>query len=228
MKLTRKAIFIFFAAFGLFAGCGPSKAQQEAQAAAEKARTDSIARAEEIARQRADSIEKAKDAEREAEFKAKFQADSIARAKLLPLFKETKNAGNSMTVSYQIKGTPAGHTQNSVYLSCNVIDGRTAELVCNVDCCGADWINPTMAVFTIGDENYEVTPTGEQKHNVNDNGSCSEWFSSTSLSSNLLEAIMEAKSCTVKIVGEDGSKTLKLSAKDIANMRQTIQLSRLF
>lgn len=231
MKHFLGFVLSVFAASFLIVACGPSQAEQEARAAAEQARQDSIARAEEAAQRAADSIAQARDAERKAAMQAKFEADSAARAKLLPLFNVITNSGNRLTVRYQIKGTPTRHMQNSAYLSCNVIDGRTAELECNIDYCGSDWINPTLAVFTFGDENYEVQPSGEQNnstHAINGEIICSEWFAASPLSSDLIDAIMAAKTGSVKIVGEDGSRTIKLSAKDIANMQKTIELYRLY
>lgn len=228
MRLRDNILILAAAVVLTLSGCdNGAKAREESERIARE-QADSIARVEEQARllrieqERADSIERALlRAER-------FAADSAARAELLPAFKVTENVSDAGCTDYRIKGTPTGHYQNSAYLSFTTLDGRASELCMNFDYYGSDWLYMEKAVVIIDDNAYDVVPDrSETSDNVGNNLMCSEWFSSTDISQ-VISALDDAKSMTVRLVGKDRTKDLKISQRQLEGMKKTVKLYNLF
>lgn len=220
MKLTNTFVAMAALTTAMVCSCGPSA---EEIARREQAVADSIAQVERqrelerLARERADSIENA------ARLREKFVADSIVRAELLPSFVVTENAVGPDISEYRVKGIATGHGRNSAYLSFTTDNGRASDIILNVDYCGSDWLLIEKAIMLVDDDAFDIFPDGSAGDNVGKNLMCSEWFTSTELSA-VLPRIAEAKSVTVRIVGKDRNKDLKLSAKELENMKKTIRL----
>lgn len=210
----------------LTTSCGESAKDRQAREAAEaKQKADSIAQVEaekaKIEQHRLDSIASAqKRAQRLA-------ADSTMRAELVPAFVEEKNADGSGASLYKIKTAPKGHQQNYAYLSFTVDNGAAREIFINVCYNGSNWLNIERCTLDIDGDNSTDIPTNEVSNNVNDNLSCSEWFTSP-VYSGTLDKLMEAKSVTVKLIGDSNSKEIRLSVKQLSDIQKTIKLYRAF
>lgn len=221
-------LIIFISGIALFTSCGESaKERQEREAAEAQRAADSIAKVEaaraKLEQHRLDSIASA---EKRA---ARMAEDSIVKAELLPSFTEEKNADGSGASLYVIKGAPKGHKNNSAFLSFRVDNGIAREIYLNVGYFGANWLYTKRAMLQIDNEEpTEISIADEVKSTLNeDDSTCSEWFSSE-LYSNTLDKLMEAKSISVKLIGDEKEKTITLSSKQVADMQKTIKLYRAF
>lgn len=210
-----------------FASCGESAEQRRQREAAEAQRvSDSIANVEaaraKLEQRRLDSIASVE------KRLARMAADSAVRAELLPSFTENVNADESGASLYMIKGTPTNHRQNTAYLSFRVDNGSAREIYLNVSYFGSDWLLINRAVLLIdGDSSVDLTIPDDVPGDVNSDATCSEWFT-TQLYSDTLDKIMDAKSISVELTGENNTKTIKLNPTQVAQMPKTIKLFRAF
>ncbi|MBD5349732.1 MAG: hypothetical protein HDR89_02455 [Bacteroides sp.] len=211
---------------GLVVSCGESAKERQAREAAEAQRVhDSIAQVQalqdRLKQHRLDSIAATQ------QRTARIATDSAIRAKLLPAFIEEKNSDASGADLYMTKTAPRAHMSNHAYLSFTVDNGIARELNINICYNGSDWLNIQRCSLMIdGDESVEIS-IGEISTNVNDNLSCSEWFSAP-LFSSTLDKLMEAKSVKVKLFGDEKNKEFSLNARQIADIQKTIELFRAF
>lgn len=224
----RKFLIVNIAVFllaVLAVSCGESAKERQAREAAEAQRvTDSIAQVEaEMARLEQLRLDSIASAQKRAE---RMAADSTVRAELLPLFTEEKNADSSGASLYRIKTTPKGHLQNYAYLSFTVDNGSAREIFINVCYNGKNWLNIERCSLLTDDESTDIS-TGDVSNNVNDNLSCSEWFTAP-VYSDALDKLMEAKTVKVKLFGDENTREISLTAKQIADMQKTIRLFRAF
>lgn len=225
MKKYRAIIFLM--TLGVLTACGESAEQRQQREAAEAQRVaDSIAVVEsaraKLEQQRLDSIARAEKRQ------ARMAADSTLRAELLPFFTEELNTDGSGASLFVIKGTPNNHRQNSAFLSFRVDNGSAREIFLNVSSFGNNWLLIDRASLLIDSYSpIELTLPDEVSGVVNSDTTCSEWFTSL-LSSDTLDKLMEAESISVKLVGEEKDKTIKLNPKQVANMQKTIKLYRAF
>ncbi|MDE7347336.1 MAG: hypothetical protein K2N48_11450 [Muribaculaceae bacterium] len=225
--MKRLIIIIALAVPCLFSSCGESaKQKQEREAAEAQHRADSIAKVEaekaELEQHRLDSI---KSAEKRA---ARLAADSTVRAELLPEFSEELNADSSGASLYAVKSAPKGHRHNTAFLSFRVDNGTAREIFLNVGYFGNDWLYIKRASLLIdNDEPIDISMPNEVPSNVNSDATCSEWFTSE-LYSNTLEKLLDAKSISIKLFGDEKEKLIKLSPKQVADMQKTIRLYQAF
>lgn len=209
----------------LATSCGESAKEREAREAAEaEHKADSIAQIEaeraKLEQQRLDSIASVqKRTERIA-------ADSALRAELLPVFAEEKNADGSGASLYKIKDAPKGHLQNYAYLSFTVDNGSAREIFINVCYNGKDWLNIERCSIEIDDDINDIS-IGDVSNKVNDNLSCSEWFTAP-LYSGTIDKLMDTKTVKIRIIGDENSKSITLTPKQISGIQKTIKLYRAF
>lgn len=210
----------------LLSGCG---GQSSADAVRQQQRQDSIAKAKaEEERRIADSIAVAEakiEAERKERLKEKAKEDSIEIASLLPQFSCIENSENKDTKLYVAKGISLKHQGNRIYLSFKTFDDKPRDLLINADCCGSDWLMPKNAVITLDGESFDVVP-GDTGSDVYSDLSCHEWFSAD-CPYGFTEKLKDAKEISVKLIGESDSRTIKLSKKDLDNMKKTARLYEL-
>lgn len=229
MRVQMRATGIISAvmlAGALVVSCGgESDKERQAREAAERQHVaDSIAREEaRIAAEqhRQDSIEyAARRAERMAQ-------DSVTKAELLPAFTEDRNADESGASVFKIKNAPKGRQGNYAYLSFSVDNDKAREMFINVCCTASDWLYiEGCTIEADNDETAEIS-VGETSDNVNNNLSCSEWFTAP-VYSGTLDMLMNAKSAKVIIRGKEKKKEIPLSAKQLADIQKTIRLYRAY
>lgn len=221
----KKLIYVAFAGMLLCTGCNNGK-KAELAAQAEQARLDSIAavRADSIAR--VDSIELA---ELKAKSAVTHAADSAMIVKLEPKFTTTDKAFlQSSGVVYTPKAAPKGKGSEALYLTFRRFDDRASELTLHYRITNlkdeADKVEDVT--INVDGKSYSVGGWIEQTQDLDNSSRWYEEGESTSLETDLLDALLSAKTVKVNYKASNNQVNRTLNARTIQALKDAIALYR--
>lgn len=154
-----------------------------------------------------------------------IEIDSLKVSQLSPNFIITKDEfSNENLCWYTPKSAPKYVNQNGIYCYFQTINGKASNLRLKVQYAASEWLFFQYVKFSIDDKAYSYYPSKVETDSGN--GGIWEWFDSSLTDSDkeLIYALANAKVAKIKFEGRQYSKVKDISAKQIAAIKQTLEL----
>jgi hypothetical protein len=170
-----------------------------------------------------ESVDNAKKEKTES-FKQTATVDSSKIKDLLKYFRQKKDEfSNEGKVWYKPKSSPIYTNANGIYCYFQTENGMPSNLRFRLQYYADDWLFFNKVQFSIDGKAYEYIPLNTETDN---GGGIWEWFdeSVSSTDKELINALANAKSAKMKLIGRQYYDTKNISQEQINSFKRTIEL----
>lgn len=172
-----------------------------------------------------DAVENNKKKETE-NFEKSAKIDSIKVKELLHFFRKRKDEFSSTgTIWYYPKTAPQYTNRNGLYCYFQTEDGVPSNLRFKMQFYSDDWLFINKVQFAIDGKAFDYVPS-KTETDSGDGGHIWEWFdeSVTESDKELINALANAKSAKMKLIGRQYHDIKTISKEQINNIKRTLEL----
>ncbi|WP_259017117.1 hypothetical protein [Emticicia fluvialis] len=155
----------------------------------------------------------------------KTKVDSMKIKELQPFFRKRKDEFSTSGITwYEPKSAPQFTNRNGICLYFQTEDGIPGNLRFRMQYYADDWLFISKVQFSIDGNAFEYVPTSTETDN-GDGGKIWEWFdeSITDSDKELINALANAKSAKMKLIGKQYYDIKIISQEQIKAIKRTIE-----